>query len=90
MKKKCVIERQSRNYSIAGGIDKDYFLGKIYQFHGVRYGEFIGWNRRKEAKVYSSEKRAENAKDRLLLRIENGGRLVVVPIEDLEKGKLER
>lgn len=73
------IERTNKIYGIGGGISLGYYTGTTYQFKGEIYGEFIDWNRRTEAKPYTSKKRAENAMNKLKNKVGNWDELEVVP-----------
>lgn len=88
-KTKWVIKRTDQVYGLGGGTRVSYYIGKTYQLSGELYGEFIDWSRRKEAKPYSSEKRAENAMDKLKQKVGNWDKLEVVPFPEKDQKEVK-
>ncbi|MBP1046764.1 hypothetical protein I6N96_10850 [Enterococcus sp. BWM-S5] len=74
-----MIERTDKIYGVGGGVNLSYYTGETYQVQGEVYGVFIDWNRRTEAKPYTSKKRAENAMNALKKKVGNWDQLEVVP-----------
>lgn len=78
MKKRFVIEVYQDKFSAS----VLYHTGNTYIHQEERYGAF---NDIKEAKVYTSQKRAANAMEKLKLRVGNWEIMKVAPLEDEEQ-----
>ena len=84
--KSWIIQRECKTYGIGSGVDLSYFNGETYWYLGERYGIFLSWKDRSEAKVYSSESRAKNAARVYSKNLYNSDKLVVVERKSIEKG----
>ena len=82
---KWVIQRSSINYGIGHGVDVAYFNGETYRYLGERYGVFLPWRDRNEAKLYSSKSKAESAAKLYSKNLHNSYKLEAVKRESIEK-----